>query len=493
VRSFAYNPISLVPSFILRLLSPIVAFVQQNLHILLTTAAIGGVLLAAPVVGLAVIRLSPIVVFVLLLFPLAVVMIHKTLPRFELGPVIILFAALFLPFHLSTGTESRLVDSFLLTLLFFGNWVVHIMVDKQHKFVATPVNKPIIAFVVVVFVSIIWGNLFMDPLVDPKNLSSKFFFVQMATALTIVMLPGALLLTVNHINHPRYLKLMVGFMLVAGVLAASHRLGWQRFYAPNDEGLFSMWIIGLSLGLALFVKNINRLHQIALISLAGVWFYLRFFEGITWLAGWLPSVIIITILLFSRSKKLFFVVLLIFAVYIAANFDYYAGDVLEAETSESGNTRMAAWEANWRVTSQHLLLGTGPAGYAAYYMSYWPNEAMATHNSMLDILAQFGVVGWALIMWIFGTLIWKGYRLRQRLVGRGDFMEALANITFAGTISTLVIAFFGDWLVPFTYTQTIAGFDYIVISWLFIGTMIVIDRLTQPTTDTSLLQTSAGQ
>ena len=37
----------------------------------------------------------------------------------------------------------------------------------------------------------------------------------------------------------------------------------------------------------------------------------------------------------------------------------------------------------------------------------------------------------------------------------------------------------GDWLFPFTYTQTIAGFDYVVYSWLFMGTILVLDRLIQ--------------
>jgi hypothetical protein len=57
----------------------------------------------------------------------------------------------------------------------------------------------------------------------------------------------------------------------------------------NDEGLFSMWMVGLSTGLALFAATIPKLFRAVLLGLGGVWAYIRFFLGVTWLAGWLPA------------------------------------------------------------------------------------------------------------------------------------------------------------------------------------------------------------
>jgi O-antigen ligase len=145
----------------------------------------------------------------------------------------------------------------------------------------------------------------------------------------------------------------------------------------------------------------------------------------------------------------------------------------------SGQTRLAAWEMNWRVTREHLLFGTGPAGYAVYYMSYFPDQAMATHSNYIDILSQTGIVGFALFAWFFILLAWKGHKLYIRLKGRGDFADALAKAAFAGAIACIVIMGFGDWVVPFTYTQTIAGFDYAAYNWLFMGAIVALDRLTQ--------------
>jgi O-antigen ligase len=162
---------------------------------------------------------------------------------------------------------------------------------------------------------------------------------------------------------------------------------------------------------------------------------------------------------------------------IVANIGYFQS-VFVSENDESGGTRMAAWEVNRRVTGKHLIFGTGPAGYADYYMSYYPKDAMATHNNIIDILAQTGIIGLGLCLWFFFRLAWLGYNLCLRLRGRRDFVEALANAAFAGTVGCIVMMIFGDWLFPFTYTQTIAGFDYVVYSWLFMGAILVIDRLT---------------
>lgn len=435
----------------------------------------------APVIGILVVQQDPLLVLAITLLPLGLFGLQLILPRFELYPLLILFAAAFVPLELPTGTESRLVDSFLLTSLFVANWILKMMiVDKRFSLKPFPTNKPLLGFIFVVLFSVIWSTVFRDPLVDPANLSKKFAFVQIASALTMVMLPGAFLLVANHINNVNFLKILVILMLVAGVIATFIRyiLG-LGFVVVNDGGLFTMWIAILGVGMGLFNREWPWRWRGGLLALGAAAFVFRFTEQITWLAGWLPGAIALGILIFMRSKKLFFIVLIPVIIFIALNADYYLGTVIEDETNESGNTRMAAWEVNWRVTGQHLLFGTGPAGYAAYYMSYFPQDAMATHNNLIDILAQTGIVGFTLCMWFFFSLAWYGYQLCRKLKGRDDFLAALANIAFAGTVSCTITMFFGDWLFPFTYTQTIAGFDYVVYSWLFMGTIPVIDHLTR--------------
>jgi len=75
--------------------------------------------------------------------------------------------------------------------------------------------------------------------------------------------------------------------------------------------------------------------------------------------------------------------------------------------SNDGDTRLAAGRS--LVCNQPaLLLGTGPAVMAVYYMSLYPNQAMATHNNYIDILAETGVIGTCFYVWLLGSLVMAG-------------------------------------------------------------------------------------
>lgn len=457
--------------------SPMLNFLKIYRANLINLALVIIVLGAAPFLGILVIQKNPLFVFIVLAAPLVLVVAQYILPHPELAPLLILVAAAFIPFELPTGTESRLVDSFLLTLLFSGNWLLKMLIiDKRLSLTPSPMNKPLIGFMLMTLFSVIWSTLFRDPLVNPALLSSKFVFVQTASALTMIMLPGAFLLMANHLKDLESLRFMVTIMLIAGAVAVVRRLGLIPIGLANDNGLFTMWIVGLAVALAMFQDDLSWKWRGLLLALAAAWIYFRFGQQVTWLAGWLPSFVVLGILVFMRSKKLTLIALALVVVLIVTNIGYLES-TFTSENDESGGTRMAAWEVNWRVTGKHLIFGTGPAGYAAYYMSYYPNDAMATHNNIIDILAQTGLIGLGLCMWFFFRLAWFGYKLCLRLKGRGDFVEAVANAAFAGTVGCIIMMIFGDWLFPFTYTQTIAGFDYVVYSWLFMGAIVAIDRL----------------
>jgi hypothetical protein len=433
-------------------------------------------------------------VIVAAIMPLGLVGLQLILPRLEFAPLFILIAAAFVPLSLPTGTESRVVDSLLLTMLFVGIWAIRMLtVEKRLWLKPSPINKPLLGFAFIILFSVIWSMAFRDPLV---TIWKSFPFVQIGSAITMVMLPGAFLLVANYINSVRLLQVMVVLTLVAGAIAVIRRLGFLSILVINDGGLFTMWVVGLSFGLALFHRKLAWPWRGLLFVLAGGWIYVRFGQQITWLAGWLPAFVALGVLSFMRSKKLLLVFLVIGVIFIGLNADYYLGSVIEAESEASGHTRLAAWITNWQVTGKHLLLGTGPAGYAAYYMSYFPDNAMATHSNYIDILAQTGLIGLGLCIWFFFALAWQGYKLCLRLRGQGDFSEGLANAALAGTVSCIVSMAFGDWLFPFAYTQTITGFDYVVYSWLFMGTIPVLDRFlaqTRPGVKEDTLLTRTGK
>jgi O-antigen ligase len=394
--------------------------------------------------------------------------------NFDVFPIFILGVAIFVPVTLPTGTGSRLAISMVVEVLLLGLWVLKSMtVDRRFSIKPSPINLPLAGFFGSVILSVLWSILFRDPFVFVPD---TFIIVQIASAIVMILLPVAMLMVGNFIETTKPLVILAVMMLVAGALGLVKYL--LNLPLPVDtRGLFSLWVIGLAVGLAIFIRNMHWGVRLLLLLLAGGWIYWSFILNIYWLAGWLPPMVAIGILSWMRSKKMSLVFLVFLVTIIIINKDYYLGKVLQNETQESGYTRLAAWEANWRITRDHLLLGTGPAGYAVYYMTYFPTDAMATHSNYLDTLAQIGILGTIFFFWLFGTLGWMGIRLCLRLKGRGDFVEAMANVSLAGTGACIIIMAFGDWLFPFAYNQTIVGFNYAVYNWIFMGVILTLDRL----------------
>lgn len=428
---------------------------------------------------------SPQGVYRSAVLPLALLALTIFVYFFDRGdssaPVLILVAAYFLPYYISTGSESLIVDSLVFTIAFVGMWIIRRVILRDNKrLYPSPVNLPLLGFVAVTIVSLLWSILFRNPHV---HVWGRFLLVQIASTIVMVMLPLALLLVANQVESLKQLRWMVGLTIVVGIAG----ILVDPFGLPlkvNTNGLVAMWVVTISTSLAIFQRRLPWSIRLGLFALAGWWIYSGFVLNIQWIAGWLPSFVAICFLSYMRSWRLLLVVLIILLLLIGPNQEFYLGTFIQQESEESLFTRLDAWQVNWTVTKEHILLGTGPAGYAAYYMTFFPTRAMATHNNFIDVVAQTGVLGLGFLCWMFAALIKVGLRVHRRLRHAGTFEESLVNAALAGLAGSIVIMMFGDWLFPFAYTQTIAGFDYIVPTWLFLGTILVLDRLTAENPET---------
>jgi len=441
--------------------------------------------------------------FLILAAIIAVAGIFAVLKRVELGLVAMLLAGVFVRFRIPTGTASEIVISLILCGGIVVLWVVRMLVvDKRLALRSSPANAPLLVFIITVPVSLVWGSVFRDVLV--RQIGSPF--VSVASAAVMALLPATFLIVANLVQDVRWLRAMVGIFLVEGLVSLMVTLVIDLGIGPaeairqlvfrngvvwvNTHGLFSMWYLSFALALALFDRHLHWVWRLALLAYAAGWVYWGFFLRLTWLTGWLPLFVAAAVITFFRSKKLF-AIMVVVAVVVAGRFYLRTG--YEAENQESGVTRLAAYEVNWRVTSKHLLFGTGPAGYASYYMTYFPTEAMASHSNYIDIIAQTGIVGSALILWFFGVQVWNNYRLQRVLRGRRDFAESLTVAVMAGTVGCIVAMALGDWVIPFAYTQGIIGFDSAMFNWFFMGALWALSHsLASGVSTTKALQGAGG-
>jgi hypothetical protein len=404
--------------------------------------------------------------------PIAVLILYR-MRRIEYGILAMLLTAGLVRVKLPTGTQSEIVASLIVAIGVVGWWLWQaIWVDR--KLVLKPVrtNKPVLAFIAVSIIAYVWSNLFRDPLV---GMWGSFPVVQLAALTVIILLPVAFLLVSNKFEEVRWLKWLAWFIVALGALAIPTRefnISVGRIF--NTGGIFPTWVAALAYAFALFDEDLPLWARGLLLGLVAAWTHYQFVKGLVWISGWAPLGLACAVITFMRSKKLFVVAVLIGLLYLGLNFDYYYEKVYADSEAEGDFQRLELWQTNMDHIFKHPLFGSGPAGYAVYYMTYHPDNARSTHNNYFDILAQTGILGFSMYIWFLLALACTGYGLARKLAKRKDFEAAFANATFGGCIAAIAAGMLGDWVIPFAYNQTIRGFDHSLYTWALLGGMVAL-------------------
>jgi len=431
-------------------------------------------------VGFLVTRIRPELILVAIAAPLVVLLAFSHL---EYSVLAIVLTAAFVRFSLPTGTESRIVSSLLLTAVAIVVWLTKMLVvDKKLQLKSSPANVPLLVFVAATVISYAWCNVFRDPLVVVWE---TWPFVQLGALGVMVLLPGAFLLASNFLTDLKWIKWLTAIITIIGILVVVGEFLHLPVSFIQVRPLFPTWFICLTYAQVLFNRRLPIALRVLLLIFVGAWVYRVFIVRLSWLSAWLPTMLAVGVISLRRSVWLPLLLLVLLAVYVGINMSAIRADY-EVESVGSGETRMAAWQVNWRVTGKHFLFGVGPAGYAAYYMSYFPSEAMATHNNYLDVLSQTGIVGMTGYLSFFAALAWTAWDLLKRTRGRFDFTEAFSVGAAASLLGAVIAMGLGDWLLPFVYTQTIAGFDYAAYTWILLGAMVSLQRIVKEQADTEL-------
>ena len=445
----------------------IVLLAERHRSRIIRVGVLSVLLSALPMVGLATIQASAFLVLaaVVGLLGLPVAFLYP-----NVGPVVILSAATATEWYVSKGITPALA----LTALFTGVWLAKRVILKQRiDVVKSPVVPSALAFILVAVISLPWGKAMADPFLIYWD---GFDLIQLAQLAVLVLSPVALILTASLITTKRHLAVLVYSYIAftsVGILAEFLRLPFHL----NLRGLTSTWAVGLMYGQLLFNKKLSNWLRIVLVAVISLWLYVRLWQGITWLSGWLPVAVCMGVITFLKSKKvtLFLVVLVFLSVVL---FQGFWKEIWMAEQAESGESRFDKWTFLFKhhSTLGHWFLGTGPFGYAKYFMTYFPGYSASTHSNYIDLFLQMGVVGCAAFVWLVGAIAWVGYRLCTTRIG-DSFLSAFVRSGLGGLAAVLVAMFLGDWFTPFVLNQGLHGFSWTVNSWIFLGALVAVPSI----------------
>jgi hypothetical protein len=448
------------------MINSIVLLAKRNVPVMIRVGIVGVLLCVLSVVGLLVTKVSPLFVAVAIV---GLVFAPVVFLNLEMGSVIILLAGTATHWYVSKGITPALI----LTALLAMAWLVEqVILKRRLELVKSPVMAPALVFITVAVVSLPWGRTMADPfLIDWPGVE----LIQLAQLAVLVLSPVALILTSNLVTTKGHLKVLVFAFIgltTIGIFAEFLRLPFWL----NLRGLTSTWAVSLLYGQLLFNKRLSKKLRLAFLALIGVWLYTRFFRGIVWKSGWLPVVIVIGVITLLRSKVLF-LLLLVFLLISVFVFHGWWEDVWAAENAESGN-RFDKWAFLFEhdSTRGHWLLGTGPFGYARYFMTYFPDNAASTHSNYIDLFLQMGVVGCAAFLWLIGAIACIGYRLHVTPI-EDQFIVGFVGSTLGGLVAVLAAMFLGDWFTPFVLNQGLHGFSWTVNSWIFLGALVAVPSI----------------
>jgi O-antigen ligase len=288
----------------------------------------------------------------------------------------------------------------------------------------------------------------------------------------------ALVIVVDLAREPGAVRVVIGAMLIAGAAEAAYGAfqfvtdtgpstfalrgalrAFGHFDQPNPFAgyLATMLPLGISMVLCPVNPRGYRWLSAAACAAIGVGIGLSQSRG-AWLGVALAAVCLLVgwsrftrrLLIPGTAAGAFALALALAGVLPAAILDRlsqlieYFGvfDVRGVEVSTENWAvveRMAHWQAGWNMFEDHPWLGVGAGNYAAAYAAYfigpWREALGHAHNYYVNILAELGVAGGAVLLLLLGVAFLQLGRTLVRSEDAGDrFWRAVLAGVFGGLV-----------------------------------------------------------
>lgn len=409
------------------------------------------------------------------------------LVRPVLGLPALVMAALVVPLEIGTGTEVKLNAATLLLPALAALWLLDMVRRRQVHFVASPVNRPLLLFLVASLLSLLIGRVSWDPMVPVKD---NFVLVQLAQWAIFAFSALAFWLTANLVKDARWLwRLVATFLLVGGGVAILRTIpGMAGLTGPIMTAAFiraPFWMLlaALAGGQLLFNRALAlawRAFLLLALLAALVYAFVQQQEAASNWVGLAAALGLLSWLRFPRLRwplVICAVILVALGLLLPSIYAFAGGD---EEWILSGGSRLALIQRVVEVTMRSPITGLGPAAYRPYANSkplpylgaYWVAPLVNSHNNYVDLFAHGGILGLALFAWFSIEVARLGLRLRRRYtVG---FAAGYVNSMVAAGVGALVIMALADWMLPFVYNIGFLGFQASVLVWLFLGGLVAL-------------------
>lgn len=408
---------------------------------------------------------------------LIAIIIYLRVP--ELGLLTIVAASIAFPFTLSTGSESRIHLAVLLIPGLTAMWCGEMLLRRRFSLHSSPVYLPLFLFMASATLSLIAGGVLWNSFYGLAPITA-----QLGGWAMFVFSALMLLLAAERIGSLRWLQRLVLVFCALGVVVFLSRvlpslsLIVDRFVPTGAQGsILWIWLVSLPAGQALFNSRLRPGARLALGAIALAIVARAYLLEASWASGWMPALAALAILLVLRSWRSGLAISLVAFLLLNETGASMLTTLVQGD-QYSVETRTVAWSLLLNnIFPANPLLGLGPANYYydthlfpfwGYYISF------NSHNQYIDILAQTGLVGMVVFLWLMASLARVGWQTFNRT---GGFSRGYAAAAVAAIGATLLAGMLGDWFIPFVYNIGLAGFRSSLLGWLLLGGLLAVARL----------------
>jgi len=419
--------------------------------------------------------------------------------------LVILVPVVFYPRLVRVFSPPKELTFEILVIICLMFWTLKIISQEKIKFIHSPLDFSIIAFMAICIFSLTWSN---TPFVSLKELP--------------LFLTGPLLyfIITNNINYNKRINHILSVMLIIGGLFGIYGILqykgidfslWIRNLGRNKVfGLFGnvnyfaeYLIVLLPLAISLFFVCRNKVYKTLLLGgilAIGGSLILTFTRG-SYLAIGISSLFMFFLYLTSQGKnfikehkKIFilFLVLIILVTFLFALpnplnkpgtiISKIKGRISIAQLTKdySLRRRFAIWKFTTMIIQDYPILGSGlgtfkynSLNYQAKFFDQGENRylfpygiADKAHNEYLQLGAEIGILGLGIFLWIVITYFNYGIKFLKRIEDK--YKQGIIIGLMGGIIAILVDAIFG---FPLHLPATL------VLFWLTIGLTITVIKI----------------
>jgi O-antigen ligase/Tfp pilus assembly protein PilF len=418
--------------------------------------------------------------------------------------LLILTPLVFYPYLVRIFNPPKELTFNILVIISLMLWKLKMVSKEEVKITRTPLNLPILTFMAICVLSLLWSDSPMVSLLElPLFLVGPILYFVIA----------------NNIKSKRQVNCLLTSLLIISSLLGIYGIFqyqgidfafWKGNIARSQVfGLFGnvnyfaeYLIVPLPLAISLFLACQNRRHKILLLMgvlVMGGSLVLTFTRG-SYLAIGISSIFMFLLYLTSQGKsfikehkKIF---IFIFALIILATFIFSLPNPLnepgtaiskiksrisisQFTRGSSLKRRITIWKFTGLMIKDHPLLGSGigtfkynSLNYQAQFFDQGENRRLypygiadKVHNEYLQLGAEIGILGLGIFLWFIITYFRYGLRILKK--SKDKYKQGILIGLMGGVMAVLIDAIFG---FPLHLPATL------ILFWLFIGLIVSLNN-----------------